>query len=139
MKGLLKQSSPTSTAAVSSRFYNDNTSSLNNKVIQSTVWTYSEKHTLGVASSFYRQLQMHISSSISVERELAHVKEVNELKTRLEVVKEESNNKQKESACPIEAQASHVEAQASHVEEQSRQMEEMRKMIEDLSWASSGP
>ncbi|KAA0047908.1 gamma-aminobutyrate transaminase POP2 [Cucumis melo var. makuwa] len=109
---LLEQSSPTSTAAVSNRFYNDNTSSLNNKVIQSTVWTYSEKHTLGVASSFYRQLQMHIFSSISVERELAHVKEVNELKTRLE---------------------------ASHVEEQSRQMEEMRKMIEDLSWASSGP
>ena len=45
------------------------------------------------------------SSSTSVERELVHVREVNEeLKTCLEVVEEESNWKQEESIRLIETQ-----------------------------------
>ncbi|KAA0042951.1 CACTA en-spm transposon protein [Cucumis melo var. makuwa] len=43
------------------------------------------------------------SSSMSVKRELAYSKEVNELKTRLEVIEEESNRKHEESARLIEA------------------------------------
>ncbi|KAA0053216.1 CACTA en-spm transposon protein [Cucumis melo var. makuwa] len=109
-------------------FYNDNT------------------RTLGVTSLFRKRLQMRIvkcwnsSPNLSQRilnysigtryarsfwRELTHVREVNELKTRLEVVEEESNRKHKESARLIEAQARH--------------MEEMRKMIEELSRTLRGP
>ncbi|KAA0038292.1 (R)-mandelonitrile lyase 1-like [Cucumis melo var. makuwa] len=82
---------------VKSFLHNHNTSLLNNEVIRSTV-----------------------SSSTSVERELTHIMEVNELlKNRLEVVEEESNRKHEESIRLIKAQ--------------TRQMKEMRQMIEDLS------
>ncbi|KAL0539684.1 hypothetical protein IC582_023900 [Cucumis melo] len=64
------------------------------------------------------------SSSTFVERALAHAREVNELKTFLEVVEEESSRKYEENIRLIEAQ--------------TRQMEEMRKMIEDLFRASRG-
>ncbi|KAA0054945.1 CACTA en-spm transposon protein [Cucumis melo var. makuwa] len=65
------------------------------------------------------------SLSTSDEQKLAHAREVNELKTHLEVVEEYSNKKHEESAHLIEAQ--------------SRHMEEMRKMIEELSRTSRGP
>ena len=43
-----------------SRFYNDNTSSLSNKVSQLTMWSYSRKHTFEMARLFCRPLRMHM-------------------------------------------------------------------------------
>ncbi|KAA0054453.1 CACTA en-spm transposon protein [Cucumis melo var. makuwa] len=68
--------------------------------------------------------EMRYARPFWTDDQLAHAREVNELKTHFEVVEEESNRKHEESACLIEAQA--------------LWMEEMRKMIEDLSRASRG-
>ncbi|TYK28126.1 (R)-mandelonitrile lyase 1-like [Cucumis melo var. makuwa] len=114
----------TTTIADPSRFYNDNTSSLNNEDIQSIKWSCYEKHTLGVASFFRRRSWMCISLSSSYEKEM-HTMEVTQLKDHLDKVTElherameESNRKHKEN---------------------DRLVEEMRKMIEKLTLAHRGP
>ncbi|KAA0051777.1 NBS-LRR type resistance protein [Cucumis melo var. makuwa] len=57
-----------------SRFYNDNTSSLSNKVSQLTMWSYSRKHTFEMARLFCRPLRMHImklwNSSLSLSQRI---------------------------------------------------------------------
>ncbi|KAA0061246.1 hypothetical protein E5676_scaffold5463G00060 [Cucumis melo var. makuwa] len=96
-EGLLERSNPTTTTVAPSHFYNDRTSSLNNGVIQSTVWSYSRKHTLGMSQPTPKSSQSLSRDEIfETILELAHAREVNELKARLEVVEEENNQKHKE-------------------------------------------
>ncbi|KAL0549372.1 hypothetical protein IC582_013854 [Cucumis melo] len=57
---MLDKSSLTIKVASLSRFYNDNTRLLRNEMSQSTMWSYSRKHMLGVANSFCRLLRMDV-------------------------------------------------------------------------------
>ncbi|TYK23141.1 CACTA en-spm transposon protein [Cucumis melo var. makuwa] len=137
--GLLERSSPTTTAAPPSHFYNNMLAEKQGHSIDH-VELFKKTHARGGQFISQAMVDAHISlrwgpkpkprqaigssSSTSVERELAYAREVNELRTHLEVEEEESNRKHEENARLIEAQA--------------WQMEEMRKMIEELSRASRG-
>ncbi|KAA0034989.1 NBS-LRR type resistance protein [Cucumis melo var. makuwa] len=67
---LLDKSDFTIIAVGRSHFFNDSTSSLSNKMSQSTRWSYSSKHTFEMACSYRRPLRMHIinrwNSSLSL-------------------------------------------------------------------------
>ncbi|TYK20430.1 NBS-LRR type resistance protein [Cucumis melo var. makuwa] len=115
---------PTTIAAASSRFYNDNTSLLNSGIIRSTMWSNKGKHMLRVVSSFRRRLQMCIikcwNSSPSLPQRVLNYSLVTryerpfwvDYRATQKVVEEESNKKHEENACLIEAHARHMEAQA---------------------------
>uniref|UniRef100_A0A9I9EGZ8 Uncharacterized protein n=1 Tax=Cucumis melo TaxID=3656 RepID=A0A9I9EGZ8_CUCME len=57
---MLDKSSLTIIVVGPSRFYNDDMSSLRNEVSQLTMWSYLEKHTIGVVNLFQKWHRMHI-------------------------------------------------------------------------------